>query len=90
MKVIKVSHINGLVVANIIKFAKNNINIQNYLPEYDYKKDQNRDWLSNIVHTLISDKFNEFLSEKINHREALILNNRNLRVSVLPEIIDIQ
>ena len=89
VKVIKVPHIKGLEVANIIKFAKNNTDIQKYLPEYDYKKEPNRDWIWNIVHTLIQDKFNTFISEKINEREKTIINSRNLGVSVLPEIINI-
>ena len=41
------------------------------------------------MHTLTPDKFNKFLSEKIYHRKAQIPNNWNLRVSVLPEAIDI-
>lgn len=45
IKVTKVPQVENLAIKNILEFAAKNVDIQNYLPEYEYNKQPNRDWL---------------------------------------------
>ena len=89
VKVVKVSHIKGLEVPSILQFAYENENIRDYLPEYDYTKEPNREWIWNIVNTLSHEKFQEFILSKISLREAELTKSKNLNVRAIPEIVDI-
>jgi hypothetical protein len=42
---IKVPHLKGLRVKDILLFAKQQSNVEDYLPEYKNGKTPNRDWL---------------------------------------------
>ena len=44
IKIIKVQY-KGLTVRDIIMFAKTKIDINSYLPDYEYLKEPNREWL---------------------------------------------
>ena len=41
-----------------------------YLPEYEYQKEPSREWVGNLVNTLIHDQFQEYMNDKISEREA--------------------
>ena len=43
--VIKVPLYKGLTVAKILRFARSKQNINNYIPDYKYCKEPNREWL---------------------------------------------
>ena len=45
VKVIKIPHYEGLTVRDIIKFTESKISIKDYLPNYDYPKEPNKEWL---------------------------------------------
>ena len=57
VEIIKVRQYKGLKVSDILKFAASKTNINKYLPEYDYPKEPNREWVCNIVNSLISEEF---------------------------------
>ena len=52
-KVIQVPQYEGLFVKNILKFAKTKVDIDQYLPEFEYNKEPKRQWLWNLVNTLV-------------------------------------
>ena len=89
VKVVKVPHIKGLDVASILEFACNITDIKRYLPEYDYQKEPNRDWVWNLVNTLLHDELQEFLSNKMTSREDDLIKPQILQVRAIPEIVDI-
>ena len=89
VKVIKVPHLEGLQVKKIIDFASEYFNVQQYIPDYEYTKEPNRDWICNLVNTLLQNEFKAFMTEKLSFREAKIIKDKNLGIIAKPEIIDI-
>ena len=87
VKVIKVPQYKGLTVRDILNFANRNIHIERFLPEYDCLKDPNREWLCNIINTIIPDKFQKYIELKIEERKQQLINSQNLGISVQPEFI---
>mmetsp|Transcript_24092 Transcript_24092/g.27791 ORF Transcript_24092/g.27791 Transcript_24092/m.27791 type:complete len:141 (-) Transcript_24092:215-637(-) len=89
VKVIKVPHLEGLRVSDILKYARRTFNIDAFLPEFAYDKEPNRDWLCNIVNSAMGDEFKNFISEQRKKRESKIIAKKNLAVDALPEFVDI-
>ena len=87
--VIKVPQYNGLHVKDILKFASTKVNIKKYLPDYDYFKEPNREWLWNIVNTLVPQDLQSFIKEKIEIRKNDIIKSQNLGIQAKPEFISI-
>ena len=59
--VVQVPQYKGLRINDLIKFAETKFEIHNFLPKYDYKKESNREWLCNLINTIIP---GEFISSK--------------------------
>ena len=73
----KVSQYKGLAVRNILKFALAHTNVDNYIPEYDYPKELNREWLYNVVNTLIQEELT-FIHKMTEDRRKVLLIPRIL------------
>ena len=84
---IKVPQYNGLRVKDIIKFATDHIDIKKFLPKYNYEKEPNREWLCNIVNSLLTEDFNAFIEDKISIRKQELIKSQNISVSVKPEFV---
>ena len=82
---IKVKQYKGLTVKSILEFANKNIHIDRFLPDYDYLKDPNREWLCNIINTIIPDKFQNYVQTKVEERRQQLIDTQNLGISVQPE-----
>ena len=67
--VIKVLHYKGQHAKDLLKFAASKVNIKKYLPLYEYLKEPNKEWLWNIINTLITKEFHEFIDEKVEQRK---------------------
>ena len=89
ISVIKVPQYKELHVKDILKFAASKVNIKMYMPDYAYQKEPNREWLCNIVNTLIKDEFQEYINEKVENRKLELINNQNLGIKAKPEFINI-
>ena len=89
VKWVKVPHIKSLSIQDILNFAKEYTDIESYLPNYNYDKFPNRDWLCNIINTIANKEFSSFISGAMEKREKLIIMNRGLKVEAIPEIISI-
>ena len=72
-----------------MRFAASKVNIKSYLPDYDYCKEPNREWLCNVINTLAMDEFQSFINIKIENRRQEMVKNQNLGVKVRPEFIHI-
>ena len=57
--VIKVLHYKQLNVRDLLRFASSKVNIKDYLSDYKYKKEPNRDWICNVINSLIQEEFHE-------------------------------
>ena len=71
----------GLHVKGLLRFASSKVNIDRYLPDYEYSKEPNREWLCSIINSLIAEEFQEFIQIKINNRKHELIKSQNLRVS---------
>ena len=87
--VIKVPQFKGLFVREILKFAATKINIKRYVPDYQYSKEPNMEWLSNLLNTLIPHDFQTFFTEKEEIRKQDLIESQNLTINAKPEFIDI-
>ena len=79
----------GLQVRNLLRFAGSHINIKGYLPEYEYSKEPNREWLCNLINTLIRDEFQKYIDDKVAKRKKELIKNQNLGIRAKPEIVEI-
>ena len=89
VKVIKVSHYKGLRIKDILSFASSRMNIEDYLPDYDYNKEPNRVRLCNIVNSLIEDEFKTYIAKKIKQRKQVLIHSQNLFMTVKPEFLNL-
>ena len=87
--VIKVPHYKGLTVAKILRFARSKQNINKYIPDYKYCKEPNREWLWNVINTLIPEEFQSFISHNVMQRWAELIKSQNLSITAKPEFISI-
>ena len=87
--VIKVPHYKGLHVKDLLKFAESKVNIKKNLPEYEYWKEPNKEWLWSLINTLITKEFHEFIDEKVEQRKFDLISNQNLGIWVKPEFVNI-
>ena len=55
------------------------------MTKYSYEKEPNREWLCNIVNSLLTEDFNAFIEDKINIRKQELIKSQNISVSVKPE-----
>ena len=89
VKVIKVPHLQGLRVKDILNWARERVEIDRYIPDYDYQKEPNREWFLNLVNTLLEDDFKDFINDKWRAREQKVIKSKNLGVTVQNEFIEI-
>ena len=62
--VIKAPQYKDLYVKDLLKFAASKLNIKKYLPDYEYNKESNKEWICNLLNTLIDEDFQYFIKEK--------------------------
>ena len=63
--------------------------VDNYIPEYDYPKELNREWLCNVVNTLIQKEFQTFIHKMTENRRKALIDSKNLGITVRPEFMKI-
>ena len=89
VKVIKTSQYKGLRVHEILSFAEEKISIAQYFPEYEYAKEPSREWLWNVVNSLIPKEFKVFVDEQVILRKESIVKNQNLHITAKNEFVEI-
>ena len=72
---------------NILLFAADNVDISSYLPEYEYNKNPQREWICNVVNTLLHGKFKEFIANSMHACEKKLVQNKRLNVVVLAQFV---
>ena len=85
----KVPQYEGLKVKDLLRFAKSKTEIDQFLPEYSYNKEPNREWLCNMINTLITDEFQEFIKMKVEKRNKEIISSQNLGIKATSEFVEI-
>ena len=74
VRVITVPQYWGLKVEDILKFASTSIRIKLYLPDYNYSKEPNREWIWNVVNSLIPKDFQKFIKRRKDERRVELLS----------------
>ena len=87
--VIKVSHYKRLTVKDIIEFAETQVDVHSYLPDFEYDKAPNREWLWNIVNTLIPSEFKDYIEQKVIEKKVSIYKSQNLCTMIKSEFVEI-
>ena len=85
----RVPQIEHLRVKELINFASENCDIKSYLPDYDYDKEPQREWLWNIINTLVPEQFHAFVSMALQSREKKLIAQKDLKVNALPQLLDL-
>ena len=86
---IRVPHYKTLTIPKILEFARTKGDIDLYLPDYSYKKEPNREWLCNVINTLIGEEFRKFIKAKVMLRKNTLIQKSNLKITAKPEFISI-
>ena len=86
---IKVSHYKGLTVAKIQRFARSKGDISSYILNYKHTKEPNREWLWNVINTLIPEEFQQFIVQNIKQRRVELIQSQNLSIIENPEFVSI-
>ena len=89
MIVIKISYYKGLTVKDIIELKETEINVHSYLSDLEYDKAPNREWLWNVVNTLILSEFKEYIDQHVFERKVSIYKSQNVSTIIKPEFVDI-
>ena len=89
IKVAKVSQIGQLSIKRLLEWERENTEIENYLPTYDYDKFPNREWLCNVLSTLNYEGFQNLIKSSLKEREKTMVMKRKMNVVAIPEIIRI-
>ena len=89
VKVCRVPHLKGLTVEDLIAFRQENTKLIDYLPDYEYWKLPNRQWLWNVLNTLLGGTFTKFVQEWVQERVKHRVRKKDLSVKVLPEFAEI-
>ena len=87
--VIKVPHIKGLTVKDIIEFSETQVDVHSYLSDFEYDKAPNREWLWNIVNTLIQSEFKDYIDQKVFERKVSIFKSQILCIMIKSEFVEI-
>ena len=85
----KVPQYGGLKVRDLLRFARTKVKIDEFLPEYSYTKEPNREWLCNVINTLITDDFKKFIKINIEKRNKELISSQNLGINATSEFIEI-
>ena len=75
-----IPHYKMLRITNLIKFARTQVYIDSYLPEYEHSKLPNRQWLCNVINTLVGPSLKRYVDDKIKDRVSILLTRRNLQL----------
>ena len=68
----------GLRTKDILQWAREKMDIDRYIPDYEYQKKPNREWFTSLVNTLLEEDFREFINSKRRAREQKVIKNKNL------------
>ena len=88
VRVTKIPQYKGLRVKDILLFAKPKIDIERYLPDYEYSKEPNREWLCNLVNSLFHYDFTYFVDARVQQRRIKMLQNQNMCITAKKELVE--
>ena len=76
----------GLTIDNILAEGRRNPAVNNYLPDEKDLHRLPRQWLANVIYTLVGEEFQNWVTECIRNRNDHIAEKQNLIVELDPVI----
>lgn len=76
----------GLSIENIMEFGMKTDHVRHYLPEERDLHRLPRQFIVNIIFTIVQDPFKLWVKERIKARNDTVAENRSLLISLDPEI----
>lgn len=76
----------GLTIDNILAEGRRNPEVSNYLPDEKDLHRLPRQWLANVIYTLVGEEFQNWVTECIRNRNDHIAEKQNLIVELDPVI----
>ena len=89
VKVCSIPHLKGLTIKELLEFAKAHFEITKYIPDYEYDKKPNRNWIWNIINTMCQAEFQKYLDSKIFERTKHMIRMKSFNPKASPEFINI-
>ena len=84
-----IPHYHKLRICDLLKFARSHIDIESYLPDYENNKYPNRQWLCNVLNTLLGSNLTKYIEQGIRNKVKYVVIQKKLTVKALPEFINI-
>ena len=79
----------GLRVKDILNWTRERVEIDRYIPDYEYQKEPNREWFVNLVNTLLEDNFKVFINDRWIACKQIGIKSKNLGVTIQNKFIEI-
>lgn len=76
----------GLTIDNILAEGRRSPEVNNYLPDEKDLHRLPRQWLANVIYTLVGEEFQNWVTECIRNRNDHIAEKQNLIVELDPVI----
>ena len=89
VKVCSVPHLKGLAITELIEFARVHFEVDKYIPDYEYDKKPNRNWIWNIINSVCQVEFQKYIEKKISERVKHMVKMKSFNVKALPEFVNI-
>ena len=86
MKQMHVPMYKGLTIDNILAEGRRSPEVNNYLPDEKDLHRLPRQWLANVIYTLVGEEFQNWVTECIRNRNDHIAEKQNLIVELDPVI----
>ena len=90
IKILQVPHYDGLTIKNMLEFAKPYVKVTEALPIEPREVEKlPREYITNIINTLVGDDFQKWVKCKIAERHQKLQQEMNMTVNLDPEIAEI-
>ena len=78
-----------MTISEILQFATDHFEVDEYIPNYEYSRHPNRNWIWIIINTACQEEFKQFIDEKISELVKYVVSKRSMNVKILPEFVNI-
>ena len=80
VKVFTIPHYDKLRISDLVSFGGMQIDIDLYLPDYEYAKLPNIQWLCNVLNILIGPGLKKCIDDKVKQRAKYVVNKKQFSV----------
>ena len=64
IKVWSIPHLDSLTISEILQFASDHFEVEEYIHSYEYYRHPNRNWLGDIINTACQKEFKQFFMKR--------------------------